>query len=117
MATIDQLISEIAKSAQEQAVGLRQVNVAVNQMDQVTQQNAAMVEEATAASHSLSTEAETLARLISRFELGDTPKVQAAAAHAPAQPAPRAPVAAMKTVGRGGAARKVETAEEAWDEF
>ena len=42
---------------------------------------------------------------------------QAAAAHAPAQPAPRAPVAAMKTVGRGGAARKVETAEEAWDEF
>jgi len=114
---INGVVTEIAASAEEQATGLQQVNTAVNQMDQVTQQNAAMVEEATAASHSLSTEAETLARLISRFELGDTPKAQAGAAHAPAQPAPRAPVAAMKTVGRGGAARKVETAEEAWDEF
>jgi len=114
---INGVVTEIAASAEEQATGLQQVNTAVNQMDQVTQQNAAMVEQATAASHSLSTEAETLARLISRFELGDTPKSHTAPAHAPAQPAPRAPVAAMKTVGRGGAARKVETAEEAWDEF
>jgi methyl-accepting chemotaxis protein len=115
---INGVVTEIAASAEEQATGLQQVNTAVNQMDQVTQQNAAMVEQATAASHSLSSEAETLARLISRFELGDTPKAQAAApAHAPTQPTPRAPVAAMKTVGRGGAARKVETVEEAWDEF
>jgi hypothetical protein len=41
---IDTLISEIAQSSQEQATGLNQVNAAVNQMDQVTQQNAAMVE-------------------------------------------------------------------------
>jgi len=115
---INGVVVEIASSSQEQATGLQQVNTAVNQMDQVTQQNAAMVEEATAASHSLSTEAETLARLISRFELGDTPKAQAAPAPARAPSANRAPVAAMKTTGsRGGAARKVETAEEAWDEF
>ena len=53
VAEIDGLVSEIAASAQEQATGLAQVNTAVNQMDQVTQQNAAMVEQSTAASHSL----------------------------------------------------------------
>jgi methyl-accepting chemotaxis protein len=46
---IDTLISRSPQSSQEQATGLNQVNTAVNQMDQVTQQNAAMVEEATAA--------------------------------------------------------------------
>jgi methyl-accepting chemotaxis protein len=73
VATIDHLISEIAKSAQEQAVGLRQVNVAVNQMDQVTQQNAAMVEEATAAAASLKAESAELANQVGRFELGQAP--------------------------------------------
>lgn len=124
MAEIDGLVSEIAASAQEQATGLQQVNTAVNQMDQVTQQNAAMVEESTAASHSLSQEAETLAGSVSRFQIGDT------AAHSatpvPARPAQR-PVHAssspsamvLKTVGRGGAARKYEPApaEDGWEEF
>jgi methyl-accepting chemotaxis protein len=63
------LVTDIAASAQEQATGLNEVNAAVNQMDQVTQQNAAMVEEATAASHSLSREAEELARLVAQFEI------------------------------------------------
>ena len=60
-------VAEIAASAQQQAAGLAEVNTAVNQMDQVTQQNAAMVEESTAASHSLAQEAETLAQAIARF--------------------------------------------------
>jgi methyl-accepting chemotaxis protein len=63
------LVTDIAASAQEQATGLKEVNIALNQMDQVTQQNAAMVEEATAASHSLSREADALARLVSQFEI------------------------------------------------
>jgi len=71
VAQIDQLIGEIARSAHEQSTGLAQVNVAVNQMDQVTQQNAAMVEEASAASVSLKMEAGELDRLVSRFETGD----------------------------------------------
>ena len=50
---ISGIVADIAASAQEQASGLSQVNSAVNQMDQVTQQNAAMVEESTAASRSL----------------------------------------------------------------
>jgi methyl-accepting chemotaxis protein len=70
VAHIDQLISEIALSSQEQATGLNQVNGAVNQMDQVTQQNAAMVEEATAAAANLKAEAGELARLVSQFQVG-----------------------------------------------
>jgi methyl-accepting chemotaxis protein len=111
---INSVVTEIAASAQEQATGLQQVNTAINQMDQVTQQNAAMVEEATAASHSLVTESEALARLIARFQLGaGAPAVTAA----PARRAPQPTATAMKTVGRGGAAPKAEADEDAWDEF
>jgi methyl-accepting chemotaxis protein len=70
VAQIDTQISDIAMSAQELAAGLNQINVAVNQMDQVTQQNAAMVEEATAAAANLKTEAGELMRLVGRFETG-----------------------------------------------
>ena len=66
---IDTLISEIAQSSREQSTGLGEVNIAVNQMDQVTQQNAAMVEEATAAAANLRAEAEDLERLIARFKV------------------------------------------------
>jgi methyl-accepting chemotaxis protein len=68
---INSVVADIAASAKEQSAGLAQVNTAINQMDQVTQQNAAMVEEATAASHSLAQEAETLSRLIGQFRVGD----------------------------------------------
>ena len=71
VAEIDGLVSEIAASTQEQATGLREVNSAVNMMDQVTQQNAAMVEQSTAASQSLTNEAGQLVELIARFQMGD----------------------------------------------
>ncbi len=61
---------DIASGAQEQATGLAQVNSAINQMDQADQQNASMVEQSTAASHSLSQEARQLADLVGQFELG-----------------------------------------------
>ena len=70
VAEINAIVTEIAASAQEQATGLQQVNTAVAQMDQVTQQNAAMVEESTAASHALARDAEELRRLMSQFEVG-----------------------------------------------
>jgi methyl-accepting chemotaxis protein len=60
----------IANSAREQATGLSEVNSAVNQMDQVTQQNAAMVEESNAASATLANETRRLRQFISRFTLG-----------------------------------------------
>jgi methyl-accepting chemotaxis protein len=67
---ISGIVTEIAASAQVQSDGLSEVNIAVNQMDQVTQQNAAMVEETTAAAHSLASESDHLTDLISRFEVG-----------------------------------------------
>ncbi|ACB95426.1 methyl-accepting chemotaxis protein [Beijerinckia indica] len=68
---INRIVAEIAASAHEQATGLHQVNTAINQMDQITQQNAAMVEETTAAAHALMRESEELAQRIDRFEIGD----------------------------------------------
>ena len=63
-------VSEIASSAREQSTGLAEINTAVNQLDQVTQQNAAMFEQTTAASHSLTREAETLAATTAQFRIG-----------------------------------------------
>ena len=77
---INRTVAEIAASAQEQATGLQQINTAVNQMDQATQQNAAMVEQSTAASHSLSNEASELQRLVGRFRIEDAPSRTARAA-------------------------------------
>ncbi|MET0183431.1 MAG: methyl-accepting chemotaxis protein, partial [Caulobacterales bacterium] len=71
VAEIDALISDIAASAQEQATGLNQINAAVNNMDQVTQKNAAMVEETTAAAASLEHDAVNLSRLMTRFHTKD----------------------------------------------
>jgi methyl-accepting chemotaxis protein len=73
VAEIDSLINEIALSSGEQATGLNQVNSAVNQMDQVTQRNAAMVEQTNAAAAALLREAEELGGMIARFNLGRKP--------------------------------------------
>ena len=70
------IVSEIAGSAHEQAAGLAQVNTAINHMDQVTQQNAAMVEQSTAASRALAQETEELARLTATFQTGESASTQ-----------------------------------------
>ena len=118
---INAIVCEIAASTQEQAVALQQVNTAVNQMDQVTQQNAAMVEESTAASHSLSEEAQELTNLVDRFQLGHTAKPEAVRS-APTRTSPvRASAArpALKVLGGGGAALKAAPAPagDSWTEF
>ncbi|WP_288757069.1 methyl-accepting chemotaxis protein [uncultured Brevundimonas sp.] len=79
VAQINSLAAEIAASAREQAVGLAEVNTAVNHMDQTTQQNAAMVEQTTAANQALSQEADRLADLVARFRVEtDRPNAWAA---------------------------------------
>lgn len=75
---ISGLISEIAASAKEQSIGLAEVNSAVNQMDEFTQQNAAMVEEATAATQALTREAGDLTERVHQFRLADGNPVRAA---------------------------------------
>ncbi|MDB5444720.1 MAG: chemotaxis protein [Phenylobacterium sp.] len=67
---IHRLVSDISASAGEQSTGLQQVNTAVNQMDQMTQQNAAMVEQSAAATAALNDQAEQLFALMGRFQVG-----------------------------------------------
>ena len=68
---VTDIMSEIASASAEQTVGIEQVNEAITQMDSVTQQNAALVEEAAAAAGSLENQAAELARLVSVFKIDD----------------------------------------------
>jgi len=112
------VVGEIAASAQEQATGLAQVNAAVNQMDQVTQQNAAMVEQSTAASHALAGEAQELARLMGQFRIGAS-----SAAPAPVQArstppaAPRSPSRAYASGAATATKLAPRTDPDSWEEF
>ncbi|PDT02504.1 globin-coupled sensor protein [Rhizobium chutanense] len=67
---IDRHIGAIVRASSEQATALQEINTAVNAMDQGTQQNAAMVEESTAASHSLVREVGRIAQMLSAFNIG-----------------------------------------------
>jgi methyl-accepting chemotaxis protein len=64
------IVAEIASASSEQASGIDQVNQAVTQMDEMTQQNAALVEESTAAAHSLEEQSRELNRLMAFFRVG-----------------------------------------------
>jgi methyl-accepting chemotaxis protein len=75
------IISEISAASQEQASGIEQVNKAVMQMDQITQQNAALVEETAAASQSMTQQAAGVKEMLSRFTL-DAAAIAAAQAAA-----------------------------------
>ncbi|MBW6417301.1 methyl-accepting chemotaxis protein [Celeribacter sp. PS-C1] len=99
-------VSEIAVSAREQSSGLAEINAAVNQLDQVTQQNAAMFEQTTAASHALTREAENLTVTTSRFSIGavqgatvnvSVAKLEREDARKPALQTPNAPMMTSAT--------------------
>jgi methyl-accepting chemotaxis protein len=68
---VSDLIGEIASAAAEQRDGIGQVNQAVNQLDQVTQQNAALVEQSAAAASSLKEQAHRLAEAVGSFRIGE----------------------------------------------
>ena len=69
IATMEASIAEVATAALDRATTLKQVNAALGNIDQGTQQNAAMAEEATAACHSLAEEAEVLSELVRQFKV------------------------------------------------
>jgi methyl-accepting chemotaxis protein len=75
---VSDLMGEITAASLEQDAGIEQVNIAVAQMDQVTQQNAALVEEASAAAQSVSAQSSTLREVVSIFRLGAEPAVNSA---------------------------------------
>ena len=69
---VTSIMSGIAMASQEQSAGIEQVNQAIAQMDQVTQQNAALVEEAAAASTSMREQAQLLSQLVSTFRFEES---------------------------------------------
>ena len=93
-----------SEASREQSAGLQEINTAVNAMDHGTQQNAAMVEESTAASHSLATEAASLTALLGQFRMTGTEGGHASAAssnyapRASSRPAPRPAAAPVRAV-------------------
>jgi methyl-accepting chemotaxis protein len=66
---VAEIIADISAASREQTVGIQQVNQAITQMDEATQQNAALVEQAAAASQALRSEAGNLAQVVSAFKL------------------------------------------------
>jgi methyl-accepting chemotaxis protein len=112
---INGLVAEFAGAAAEQAGSLHEVNCAVDQMDHGTQQNVSMVEENTAASFALASEAQQLASLLDRFEIGVTAEPPAKRRPAPVAAAPR-PAPAVHTAARARVVAATPAGGD-WQEF
>ncbi len=102
---VTDVMAEIASSSREQASGIEQVNKAITMMDDVTQQNAALVEEASAAAQALTEQASSLTQLIARYRVGEgaadeaqpqAPRALPAAAPAVERRAPTRPMTGKK---------------------
>lgn len=126
--TVADIIAEIAGASREQSSGLDEVNAAVAQMDEMTQQNAALVEETTAAAHSLSVQAEGLVELVSYFHLsnredgGGLAPGRAFARSAPPEAAAERPTRRLRAEQGGGRNRPAErrmgaAGTDDWSEF
>ncbi|WKA61731.1 methyl-accepting chemotaxis protein [Pectobacterium aroidearum] len=101
---VSDLVGEISSASNEQTMGIEQVNVAVNQMEVTTQQNASLVNEASAATQSLQQQAAQLAETVSQFRLGTSHQIARTPAAAPTlalQPALAAPGKNVATAGEG----------------
>ncbi|WP_210528179.1 methyl-accepting chemotaxis protein [Rubellimicrobium arenae] len=113
---ISSLVSEIVVGAREQSTGLGEINIAITQLDQVTQQNAVMVEESTAASHVLSQDAAHLGEIVSRFRL--TAAEVATNVIPMIKPAPALELSLKDaSLAEHGHRVRSGTAEGAWEEF
>ena len=110
---VGDIISEIAAAGAEQTSGIGQVNTAVSQMDEMTQQNAALVEEAAAASESLDEQGKSLQRMMDFFNTGN--QTQKVAEDKPKKPAKKR--AAAKKAATKKTPPATESADDEWDEF
>ncbi len=115
-------MDSISVSAREQSTGLVEVNQAVSSMDQTTQQNAAMVEQSTAASAALANEAQKLNELVSQFTLDQVSSVQAGALHevarVMARSAPETPINREAMPARRSTTQAAAVAiGQSWEEF
>ena len=121
---VTDIMSEIAAASSEQSTGIEEVNGAVSQMDEMTQQNAALVEQAAAAAESMQEQASVLSQAVAVFKFDNA---GASSAHAPRLSPPRAAVpahrAAVPSASKGkAAAAKVlpkpsKPKDDEWEEF
>ena len=120
---VTDIMAEIAAASNEQSAGIEQVNQAIVQMDEVTQQNAALVEEAAAAAESMQDQAEDLMHAVSTFKVvGGKEAMLRFAARSAAKSAARpavaqyAPIAAVP-VRKGRQLAKPKEGKDDWKEF
>jgi methyl-accepting chemotaxis protein len=99
------IMKQIASASAEQSKGISQVGVAITQMDSVTQQNASLVEEVSAAAAALERQTEELQRSVQQFRLSENEQLKTAA------PAP------LKTPALGGTAKKTAASTDEWVAF
>ena len=116
---INQNVAAIVTSAREQSTGLAEINMAVNQMDQGTQKNAAMVEQSTAASHGLAQQASELMQLLGQFRLGTEVQRPVAPRVAPAQAGSQPQASPARALGRkiANAFKGNAAVAQEWSEF
>lgn len=116
---IDRNVRAIVEAAREQATGLQEINTAVNSIDQGTQQNAAMVEESTAASYSLAKEVTALNEILGQFNLqkGRSHARPAVATERSSPAASPARSLRAKIVGAFGGSGAATAASPSWEEF
>ena len=111
---VTDIMSEIAAASAEQSTGIEEVNSAVSQMDDMTQQNAALVEEAAAAAEAMQEQAGLLNQSVAVFRLDPPPSVVQLASTRPSVPRPSAPAPLARSgMARASKARK----EDGWEEF
>ncbi len=114
---INRNVGAIVTSAREQSTGLAEINVAVNQMDQGTQQNAAMVEQSTAASHGLAEQVTSLNALLAQFRLGQDARSAIQSAGAATAPAPSPARALGRRIASAFGGSATARKQEEWSEF
>ena len=122
---VTDIVAEIAAASREQSSGIEQVNRAVMQMDQTTQQNAALVEEASAASQAIVEQAQTLNAMIDRYNVGGDAVAGKPAARSSANAVPAAterrsaarPWANRVAAAAEAPARKAAGSDTEWKEF
>ncbi|MFZ6742221.1 methyl-accepting chemotaxis protein [Undibacterium sp. JH2W] len=98
------IMSEITAASQEQSAGIEQVNLAITHMDEMTQQNSALVEQAAAAAESMQEQAGALAQAVSVFKLDNVVKTQPAAAVSKASPKPQKTASSTLRISKAPAA-------------
>ncbi len=121
---VTDIMSEIASASLEQTTGIEQVNSAIAQMDEVTQQNAALVEQAAAAANSMQEQASILSQVVSVFKVGQQQASQAAprpAQHPAARPATPPPATRRIAIAKPAPVRPAKDVSKAeageWEQF